>query len=92
MEVRPEQASPQFARPRKLAERVGFEPAAAPAEAVGGEAGCGNANPGLSQTMPEAAGPGGPELAEIVAAWPTLAVSTRAALLTLVRAVRGGGR
>jgi len=72
----------------KVAERVGFEPAAAPAEAVGGEAGCEHAKARLSQTMPEPAGPDGPQLAEIVSAWPTLAASTRSALLTLVRAVR----
>ena len=42
--------------------------------------------------MPEETGPGGPDLAEIVAAWPTLAAATRLALLTLVKAVRGDGR
>lgn len=74
-----------------MAERVGFEPTHPLRQGSDSTASCEAEKAKPSQTVSQTGGSAGPDLTEIVAAWPTLAASVRAALLTLVRASAGAG-
>jgi hypothetical protein len=79
-----------FCAPRKMAERLGFEPEDHAAQEFDPDVKCKSGKPQTSPGASLNSANMSPDLAEIVAAWPKLPPEIRSAILTLIGAVRKG--
>ena len=73
-----------------MADREGFEPSGCPLEGAKCQSEAGDPGGLSSPISSRHAGNEGPELAEIVAVWPSLSAEIRAAILVMVRAAGKG--
>ena len=87
--LRKKTAKPQIA---EVAEREGFEPPGPSADVVVAGEVCKLTTSALPAELPCSGGGAWAEVAELVAFWPTLREEIRQAVLTLVRASKGGAR